>query len=435
VEVLTFGCRLNLVESELMRRAAAAAGRDNLVIVNTCAVTAEATRQARQAIRRLKRERPETEIVVTGCAAQTEPLQFAEMPEVARIVGNAEKTRAATWDKGPSERIKVPEILRAVPPPEAPAEGIEDHTRAFLAVQTGCDHRCTFCVIPFGRGPSRSSPPGTVIAAVQELADKGFREIVLTGVDLTSYGADLGGEPRLGGLVKAILRAASALERLRLSSVDCIEVDPDLFEAFADEPRLAPHLHLSLQAGDDMILKRMKRRHSRVESARFCAELRRLRPDIVFGADLIAGFPTETEAMFENTLALVEDCRLTYLHVFPFSARPGTPAAKMPPVAPALVKERARRLRLAGEAQLRRHHAGQIGKVLRVLTERGGLGRAADFTCVKTGGAPPSAMIDVQIERDEGHALAGAILWPGEPLAKPKDFMFPELASSVAFSK
>ncbi|MGH6798855.1 MAG: radical SAM protein, partial [Roseiarcus sp.] len=225
VEVVTFGCRLNLVESELMRRAAAAAGRDNLVIVNTCAVTAEAARQARQAIRRLKRERPEADIGVTGCAAQIEPLQFAEMPEVARIVGNAEKTRPATWDKGQSERIKVPDILRAVPPPEAPAEGIEDHTRAFLAVQTGCDHRCTFCVIPFGRGPSRSSPPETVIAAVQRLAEKGFREIVLTGVDLTSYGADLGGEARLGGLVKAILRAAPGLERLRLSSVDCIEVD------------------------------------------------------------------------------------------------------------------------------------------------------------------------------------------------------------------
>ena len=435
MEVVTFGCRLNLVESELMRRAAAAAGRENLVIVNTCAVTAEATRQARQAIRRLKRKRPEADIVVTGCAAQIEPLQFAEMPEVARIVGNAEKTRAATWERGQSERIKVPDILRGVPPPEAPAEGIEDHTRAFLAVQTGCDHRCTFCVIPFGRGPSRSSPPETVLAAVQRLAEKGFREIVLTGVDLTSYGADLGGEARLGGLVKAILRAAPALERLRLSSVDCIEVDPDLFEAFADEPRLTPYLHLSLQAGDDMILKRMKRRHSRADSVRLCAELRRLRPDIMFGADLIAGFPTETEAMFENTLGLIEDCGLTYLHVFPFSARPGTPAAKMPPVAPALVKERARRLRLAGEARLRRHHAGQIGNVLRVLTERGGLGRAADFTCVKTGGAPPSEMIDVRIERDEGHALAGAVLPPGERAAKPRDFMFPELASSVAFSE
>ncbi len=435
MEVVTFGCRLNLVESELMRRAAAAAGRENLVIVNTCAVTAEATRQARQAIRRLKRERPEADIVVTGCAAQIEPAQFAEMPEVARIVGNAEKTRAATWERGQPERIKVPDILRAVPPPEAPAEGIEDHTRAFLAVQTGCDHRCTFCVIPFGRGPSRSSPPETVLAAVQRLAEKGFHEIVLTGVDLTSYGADLGGEARLGGLVKAILRAAPGLERLRLSSVDCIEVDVDLFEAFADEPRLTPYLHLSLQAGDDMILKRMKRRHSRADSMLLCAELRRLRPDIVFGADLIAGFPTETEAMFENTLALIADCGLTYLHVFPFSARPGTPAAKMPSVAPPLVKERARRLRLAGEARLRRHHAGQIGKVLRVLTERGGLGRAADFTCVKTCGAPPSEMIDVRIERDEGHALAGAVLPPGERAAKPGDFMFPELASSIAFSE
>lgn len=424
VEVLTFGCRLNLVESESMRRAAEEAGRGGLVIVNTCAVTAEATRQARQAIRRIKRERPGAEIIVTGCAAQIDPLRFAEMPEVAQVVGNAEKTNPATWAPAEtaahSERVKVSDIMQAVLPPTAPSEGVEDKTRAFLAVQTGCDHRCTFCVIPFGRGPSRSSPPETILSAARRLSDKGFREIVLTGVDLTSYGADLGrpdfGEAvTLGRLVRSILRAVPHLERLRLSSIDCIEADADLIEAVATEPRLTPHLHLSLQAGDDMILKRMKRRHTRLDSIRFCAELRRLRPDIVFGADLIAGFPTETDAMFENTLRLIEDCGLTYLHVFPFSARPGTPAAKMPPVASALVKERAKRLRLAGEAALARHHAAQIGKVLRVLTERGGVGRAADFTCVRTGGAPPSLMIDVAIERDEGKALSGSPIGRAEP--------------------
>ncbi len=440
VEVLTFGCRLNLVESQVMRRAAAGAGCENLVIVNTCAVTAEAARQARQAIRRLKRERPEADIVVTGCAAQIDPTSFAEMPEVARVIGNAAKTDAATWatanaTKDASARVNVPDIVRSALPPAAPGEGFEDHTRAFLAVQTGCDHRCTFCVIPFGRGPSRSSPVETVLAAARRLTERGFREIVLTGVDLTSYGADLGGEAKLGGLVKAILRAAPGLERLRLSSIDCVEADPDLFEAFANEPRLTPYLHLSLQSGDDMILKRMKRRHLRADALRFCAALRRLRPDIAFGADLIAGFPTETEAMFDNTLALIADCGLTYLHVFPFSARPGTPAAKMPPVGPALIKERARRLRLVGEAVLRRHHARQIGKVLRVLTERGGLGRAADFTCVQTNGAPPSEMIDVRIERDEGKALAGAVVSPGARAARPTGLISPTLALSLAFSE
>jgi threonylcarbamoyladenosine tRNA methylthiotransferase MtaB len=413
---VSFGCRLNLVESEEMRRAAQAAGRENLVIVNTCAVTAEATRQARQAIRRLAREHPDAEIVVTGCAVQIDPLQFAGMPEVTRIVGNAGKTSAAAWDlpRAPRQECAcapatVPDIMRAVHPLLAPDEGVEDHTRAFLAVQTGCDHRCTFCIIPYGRGPSRSAPPEAILSAVRRLTGRGFREIVLTGVDLTSYDAG-GGAIRLGGLVKAILRAAPGLERLRLSSIDCIEADADLIEAFASEPRLMPHLHLSLQAGDDLILKRMKRRHGRADAVGFCRELRRLRPDMVFGADLIAGFPTETDAMFENTLALVEDCGLTYLHVFPFSARPGTPAAKMPPIAGQIVKARAKRLREAGEAALKRHHEGRIGKVLRVLTERGGLGRAEDFTCVRTGDAPPSLMLDVAIERDEGKALSGAIL-------------------------
>jgi threonylcarbamoyladenosine tRNA methylthiotransferase MtaB len=404
VEVLTFGCRLNLVESEAMRRAALACGRTNLVIINSCAVTAEAVRQAGQTIRRVKRERPGAEIVVTGCAAQIDPHRFAAMPEVFRVLGNEDKTDPASW-KGGGVRVKVSDIMTARAAPRILSEGIEDRTRAFLAVQTGCDHRCTFCIIPFGRGPSRSVPPLEVMRAARRLADNGFREIVLTGVDLTSYGNDLCGAPALGALVKAILRAAPKLERLRLSSIDCIEADEDLIEAFAEEPRLMPHLHFSLQSGDDIILKRMKRRHRRADAMRLCAELRRLRPEIVFGADIIAGFPTETDAMFGNTLALVADCGLTHLHVFPFSARPGTPAAKMPPVAPEIVKARAKRLREAGDAALRTHLEAQTGKTLPVLTERGGTGRTEDFTRVRIGNIPPSQTIDVVIAGNDGKML------------------------------
>ncbi len=404
VEVLTFGCRLNLVESEAMRRAALACGRTNLVIVNSCAVTAEAVRQARQTIRRVKRERPGAEIVVTGCAAQIDPGQFAAMPEVFQVLGNAEKADPASWARG-GVRVDVSNIMAAKAAPTILSEGVEDRTRAFLAVQTGCDHRCTFCIIPFGRGPSRSVPPDEVFRTARRLSDKGFHEIVLTGVDLTSYGADLCGVPALGELVKAILRAAPKLERLRLSSIDCIEADEALIEAFAEEPRLMPHLHLSLQSGDDLILKRMKRRHLRADAIRLCAELRRLRPEIVFGADLIAGFPTETEAMFENTLALVADCRLTHLHVFQFSARPGTPAAKMPPVAPEIVKVGAKRLRDAGDTALRKHLEAQTGKTFRVLTERGGTGRTEDFTRVRIGNIPPSQMIEMVITGSDGRML------------------------------
>jgi threonylcarbamoyladenosine tRNA methylthiotransferase MtaB len=406
---LTFGCRLNLVESEAMRRAALACGRSNLVIVNSCAVTAEAARQARQAIRRVKRARPAAEIVVTGCAAQIDPHRFAAMPEVSRVLGNAEKADPASWARGGGVRMDVSKIMAAEAAPTILSEGIEDRTRAFLAVQTGCDHRCSFCVIPFGRGPSRSVPPDEIFRAAQRLTSNGFREIVLTGVDLTSYGTDLGGTPSLGGLVKSILRAAPKLERLRLSSIDCIEADEDLIAAFANEARLMPHLHLSLQSGDDLILKRMKRRHGRADAVRFCAELRRLRPEIVFGADLIAGFPTESEAMFQNTLALVEHCGLTHLHVFPFSARPGTPAARMPPVAPEIVKARAKRLREAGAAALRKHLEAQTGKVLRVLTERGGIGRTEDFSRVKIGDVPPSQMIEMVIARNDGKMLEAQV--------------------------
>ena len=409
VEVVTFGCRLNLVESEAMRRAALACGRTNLVIVNTCAVTAEAARQARQAIRRVKRERPGAEIVVTGCAAQIDPDRFAAMPEVFRVLGNADKADPASWAGEGGGRVDVSNIMAAKAARTILSEGVEDRTRAFLAVQTGCDHRCTFCVIPFGRGPSRSVPMDEVLRASRRLTEAGFREIVLTGVDLTSYGADLCGGPRLGELVKSILRAAPKLERLRLSSIDCIEADEELIAAFGNEPRLMPHLHLSLQSGDDLILKRMKRRHGRADALRFCAGLRRLRPEIVFGADLIAGFPTETEAMFQNTLALVGDCGLTHLHVFPFSARPGTPAARMPPVAPEIVKARVKRLREAGAAALRAHLAAQTGKVLRVLTERGGTGRTEDSSRVRIGELPTSQMIDVAIAGNDGRMLEAMV--------------------------
>ncbi len=405
VEVVTFGCRLNFVESEAMRRAAKAAGRANLVIVNTCAVTAEATRQARQAIRRIKRERPAVEIVVTGCAAQIAPDRFATMPEVSQVLGNAAKSDPAAWARRRAGS-NVPDIM-AAPRALTPSEGTEDHTRAFLAAQSGCDHRCTFCIIPYARGPSRSLPLEGAVQAARRLAEKGFREIVLTGVDLTSYGTDLYGAPALGRLVKAILREVPALDRLRLSSIDCIEADGALVEAFADEPRLMPHLHLSLQSGDDLILKRMKRRHLRADAVRFCEELRRIRPEIVFGADLIAGFPTETEKMFQNTLALIEDCGLTRLHVFPFSPRPGTPAARMQQLAPDIVKDRARRLREAGAAALQRHLDMQIGKVLRVLTERGGIGHAEDFTRVRVGEAAPGQMIEVAIVGSEDKMLDG----------------------------
>jgi threonylcarbamoyladenosine tRNA methylthiotransferase MtaB len=406
VEVVTFGCRLNLVESEAMRRAASGSGEAReLVIVNTCAVTAEAGRQARQAIRRLRRERPEAEIVVTGCGVEVETARFADMPEVSRIVGNAAKTAPEAWAPEAVPSLRIGDIMSLRETAGHFLDGLEGHTRGFLQVQNGCDHRCTFCIIPFGRGPSRSAPLARVVDEARRLVDAGALEIVLTGVDLTSWGDDLHGRPRLGRLVQTLLRHVSDLPRLRLSSIDCIEADPALIEAIGGEPRLMPHLHLSLQAGDDMILKRMKRRHARADAARLCADLRAARPEIVFGADLIAGFPTETEAMFQNTLALVADCGLTHLHVFPFSARPGTPAAKMPPVAGALVKDRAKRLRAAGAEALQRHLRAQIGKRLSVLTERGGVARAEDFTLVKTPGVEAGRLIEVDVTGVVGEAL------------------------------
>jgi threonylcarbamoyladenosine tRNA methylthiotransferase MtaB len=379
VDIVTFGCRLNVVDSQALLREARKGAEGETVIVNTCAVTAEAVRQARQAIRRLHRERPSAHIVVAGCAARIDPRSFSEMAGVARVLSAA--------DEAPVAR-----------------SASEGQTRAFLAVQNGCDHSCTFCVIPLGRGPSRSAAPEEVIAEARRLVASGKREIVLTGVDLTSYRF---GDMTLGGLVRAILRAEPRLPRLRLSSIDCIEADAELLACMAEETRLAPHLHLSMQSGDDLILKRMKRRHSRGDAIRFCAEMRAARPDIVLGADFIVGFPTETEEMFAQTLALVEACGLTHLHVFPFSPRPGTPAARMPQVSGGIVKERAARLRAAGEAALLRHLEAQRGRRLSVLTERGGLGRAADFTPMRTPGAAPGLMLEMIATGHDGRALTG----------------------------
>ncbi len=405
VEIVNFGCRVNLVEGEAMRRAALAQGRSNLTIIHSCAVTAEAARQARQTIRRLKREAPERDIIVTGCAAQIDPQSFARMPEVARVIGNGEKLSRTAFAKTDEAKESVGDIFARKSADLPVLAGVEAHSRAFLAVQTGCDHRCTFCIIPFGRGYSRSMPLSELLDAVARCRDDGFLEVVLTGIDLTAYGKDLPGAPTLGEAVQQILKRVPDLPRLRLSSIDCIEADDALVEVMTSEPRLMPHLHLSLQAGDDLILKRMKRRHSRADAIRFCKTLRAARPDVVFGADLIAGFPTETEAMFANTLALVEDCGLTHLHVFPFSPRPGTPAAKMPQLATSVVKERARHLREAGEARLRQHLDAQLGKKLTVLTERGGIARAADFTKVRLGGIEPGRLIETQIISHDGETL------------------------------
>lgn len=378
VELVTFGCRLNAAESDAIR--VAAAGEDDLTIVNTCAVTAEATRQAVKAIRKAARERPGRRIAVTGCAAQIEPARFAAMPEVARVVGNDGKMRPGIWARdGSAPRVAVGDIMgvRHAAPVVAPPR----HVRATLAVQNGCDHRCTFCIIPFGRGNARSLDLADAVAGARALVEAGAREIVLTGVDLTSYGIE--GRPGLGRLVKAILAACPDLPRLRLSSIDGIEADPDLLDALAGEPRLMPHLHLSLQAGDDMVLTRMKRRHRRADTVAFCDHVRELRPDIVFGADLIAGFPTETDAMFARTLDLVAECGLTYLHVFPYSARPGTPAARMPPVPQDTVTQRARRLRHDGANALARHLDSQIGLTRSVLVESRHLGRTEGFAPVR----------------------------------------------------
>lgn len=420
VEVVTFGCRLNSYESEVVRRKADAAGIEGSVIVNTCAVTAEAVRQAKQSIRRIRREQPQARIVVTGCAAQTETGAFAAMPEVDVVVGNEEKFDVTSWPA--IRKVAVSDIM-AVKAMRVDAEasldaermrldaidGIEGRTRALLQVQNGCDHRCTFCIIPFGRGNSRSLPGDEVVAQARRLSEKGYREVVLTGVDITSYGLDRTGTPRLGALVKRILNEVPELARLRLSSIDSVEVDSDLLDAFANEPRLMPHLHLSLQAGDDLILKRMKRRHLRGDAIAFCAQVRKLRPDTTFGADIIAGFPTETEDMFRRSLDLVEECGLTWLHVFPFSSRPGTPAARMPQINRVVIKERARRLREKGAVALRRYLDGEIGARRRVLAESRLLGRTEQFVPVRFGETvQPGAILEVTMQAHDGRQLVAA---------------------------
>jgi threonylcarbamoyladenosine tRNA methylthiotransferase MtaB len=405
---VTFGCRLNTYETEVMRNHAEAAGKSNAIVFNTCAVTAEATRQARQAIRKAKAENPDAEIIVTGCAAQTEPEMFAKMPEVSRVLGNEEKLKAASWQHGANARVSVSDIMEVKTAKPHLVDGLKERTRAFVQVQNGCDHRCTFCIIPFGRGNSRSLQAADVVEQVRRLVGSGYSEVVLTGVDLTSWGADLEGAPKLGNLANRILKTVPELKRLRLSSIDSIEADPELIEAIGGERRLMPHLHLSLQAGDDLILKRMKRRHLRDDSIRFCAEIRAIRPDIVFGADLIAGFPTETPAMFDNSLKIIEECGLTHLHVFPFSPRKGTPAARMPQVDGAQIKARAARLRAAGQAAYERHLASRQGTTQQILVERTGLGRAEDFTLVAIGTGAPGEIVTATIAGHDGERLIAA---------------------------
>jgi threonylcarbamoyladenosine tRNA methylthiotransferase MtaB len=401
LHVVTFGCRLNVAESEVIRRQAVTAGLAEAVVVNTCAVTGEAVKQARQAIRRIRREQPHARIVVTGCAAQTDPQAFAAMPEVDRVLGNEEKLAAPSWALlDASERILVGDIMAVRTATPHRIDGIAGHTRAFLQVQNGCDHRCTFCIIPIGRGNSRSVPATDVVAQSRQLVERGTAEIVLTGVDITSNASGL------GRLVKTILREVPDLKRLRLSSIDSVEADGDLLDAIANDARLMPHLHLSLQAGDDMILKRMKRRHQRADAIAFCAQVRRLRPDVAFGGDIIAGFPTETEDMFRRSLDLVDECELTQLHVFPFSPRPGTPAGRMPQVSGDVVKDRARRLRVKGEAALRRHFDAEVGARRCVLTERGGLARTPQFTPVRLAvPAEPGLILNIAIAGHDGRQL------------------------------
>ncbi len=409
---ITFGCRLNTLELEVMRRRAEEAGVGDATLVNTCAVTAEAVRQARQAIRKARRDDPTARIVVAGCAVQIDPQAFAAMPEVDLVLGNAEKLEAKSYDFGVSDspRVRVNDIMSVTETAGHLVDGLDGRARAFVEVQNGCDHRCTFCIIPYGRGNSRSVPAGAVVDQVRKLAENGYSEVVLTGVDITSWGADLPGSPKLGKLVRAILRHVPELKRLRLSSIDSIEIDAELMRAIAEEERLMPHLHLSLQHGDDMILKRMKRRHLRADAVRFVADVRRHRPDIVLGADLIAGFPTESAAMFEASLSIVDDCGLTHLHVFPFSPRPGTPAARMPQLDRALIKERAQRLREKGAAALGRHLAAEQGATRRVLIERGGRGRTEHFTETAIDAGAPGAIVAAKITGRSDHALVATAL-------------------------
>jgi len=409
LDIITFGCRLNLVESEVIRRHAAAAGLADAVIVNTCAVTAEAERQARQAIRRARRARPTARLIVTGCAAQLDPARFAAMPEVDQVLGNQEKLRRKSYDAD-APRILRGDLRATTPVPAPRIESFDGHTRAFVQIQQGCEHRCTFCIIPLARGDNRSLAIGEIVAQVRALVARGYREVVLTGVDITGFGGDLPGRPRLGQLARRLLALVPELPRLRLSSLDPVEIDDDLWRLIAEEPRLMPHLHLSIQSGDDLILKRMKRRHSRGDVLALCRRARDLRPGIALGADLIAGFPTEDEAMFQNTAALIDEAGLDYLHVFPFSARPETPAARMPQVAPALIRERAALLRAQATAALARSLAARIDSVASVLSERGGVGHTEHFAPVRlTAPSEPGRLMAMRITGVADRHLVGEL--------------------------
>ena len=418
VEIVTFGCRLNTYESEVMRREAESAGLNNAVLINTCAVTAEAVRQARQAVRKARRDNPHARIIVTGCAAQTEAATFAEMEEVDAVLGNEEKLKAVSYRKLPDfgvsaeAKVRVNDIMSVKETAPQMVDAIEGRARAFVQVQNGCDHRCTFCIIPYGRGNSRSVPMGAVIDQVRRLVENGYIEVVITGVDATSYGADLPGRPSLGRLVRTILDHVPELARIRLSSIDSIEADEHLMRLIAEEPRFMPHLHLSLQHGDDMVLKRMKRRHSRGDAIRFCDEVRRLRPDIAFGADIIAGFPTETEGMFENALSIVDACGLAHLHVFPYSPREGTPAARMPQHERTLIKERAARLRAKGETAHSAHLGAMVGTRQTLLVEKPGIGRTENFALARfpAGLAAPGTLLPVIVTGQADGVLAADIV-------------------------
>lgn len=413
-QIVTFGCRLNSYESEVMSEHARNAGLDDAIIINSCAVTNEAVRQARQTVRRLKRENPDAKIIVTGCAAQIDPQMFDKMDEVDFVIGNDEKMKAETFQglaTEISEPCQVNDIMSVTETAGHLISAFGGRARAYVQVQNGCDHRCTFCIIPFGRGNSRSVPAGEVVHQVSHLVDEGYKEIVITGVDITAYGRDLPGEPSLGKLCQQILKHVPDLKRLRISSIDSVEADDALMDVIANDERLMPHLHLSLQAGDNMILKRMKRRHSREDAIAFCSQVRELRPNIVFGADIIAGFPTETDEMFENSLRLVEECGLTFLHVFPFSPRPGTPAALMPQVTKAVIKERAARLRALGNERLLSYMETLDGQPVELLMERGQMGRAENFIEVQLDGPyQPGAIIRAKVRRQEDGQLKGEVL-------------------------
>ncbi|MEJ2120083.1 MAG: tRNA (N(6)-L-threonylcarbamoyladenosine(37)-C(2))-methylthiotransferase MtaB [Alphaproteobacteria bacterium] len=409
-EIITFGCRLNTYESAAMGELARAEGLTDAVIVNTCAVTAEAERQARQAIRKARRERPGAQIIVTGCAAQIDPERYAAMAEVDRVLGNKEKLEAASFTSDAVAPVQVSDIMALTETAGHMLGGFEARTRAFVEIQQGCDHRCTFCIIPYGRGNNRSAPIGAIAEQIRALVEAGYNEVVLTGVDIAGYGKDLPGAPSLGQLVRRLLAAVPELKRLRLSSLDPAAIDDDLLRAVAEQERLMPHLHLSLQAGDDLILKRMKRRHSRDDVVALTKQLRGLRPDIAFGADLIAGFPTESDEAFANTLALVDDCGLTYLHVFPYSERPGTPAARMPQVPKPVRKARAKTLRAAGEAALGCFLDSRIGRTERVLTEAGGTGRTAHYAPIRLDGDHDrGSIVEAVVTTRNGDHLIGQV--------------------------